>query len=75
MARKQSADYVAADQLAGALQAMVGQLNGRGINVMGATLLPRTDAWRYERYQEATRQEVNAWIRSYAGFDQMKGFV
>ena len=54
--------------------ALVDTLHGRGVQVFGATLLPRTFTKIYDDEREKLRCEINAWIRTSKVFDRVLDF-
>ncbi|WP_180687517.1 SGNH/GDSL hydrolase family protein [Streptomyces gossypiisoli] len=62
------------DQILDGLRTLVGQAHGRGIKVIGATLMPFGGHRGYSADREAVRQEVNAEIRAGRVFDAVVDF-
>lgn len=61
-------------ELITALNQIIERAHERGIIVIGGTITPYEGADYYSAEGEATRQEVNAWIRTSGGFDQVVDF-
>jgi lysophospholipase L1-like esterase len=55
-------------------QQLIDRAHQHGIRVFGGTLTPYEGADYYSDDGEATRQEVNRWIRASAGFDGVVDF-
>jgi len=72
--KKNRKEYATASQISTAIQELVEKMNARRIKVIGTTLTPRMGSMAYEDYHEVTRKELNAWIRSYDGFDHVVSF-
>ncbi|WP_445524350.1 SGNH/GDSL hydrolase family protein [Streptomyces cyslabdanicus] len=62
------------EQITGGLRTLVDQAHARGLKVVGATLMPFEGHRGYTPAQEATRQRVNAQIRSGRVFDAVVDF-
>jgi len=60
--------------ITGAYASLVAQAHAAGIKVYGATLLPIGNSTKYTVANEATRQEVNTWIRTAGNFDAVLDF-
>ena len=60
--------------ITGAYATLVAQAHAAGIKVYGATLLPIGNSTKYTVANEATRQAVNAWIRTPGNFDAVLDF-
>ena len=60
--------------ITGAYATIVAQAHAAGIKVYGATLLPIGNSTKYTVANEATRQAVNAWIRTPGNFDAVLDF-
>lgn len=60
--------------ITGAYATLVSQAHAAGIKVYGATLLPIGNSTKYTVANEATRQAVNAWIRTPGNFDAILDF-
>jgi lysophospholipase L1-like esterase len=69
-----SYEQVTAEQLIAAYRDLVSRARARGIEVFGATLLPIQHSVKDTPQNEATRQEVNAWIRGSGTFDAVIDF-
>jgi lysophospholipase L1-like esterase len=50
---------------------IIDRAHTHGIKVIGATLMPEEGVWLATPQGEATRQSVNAWIRTSQAFDQI----
>lgn len=55
-------------------QQLIGRARARGVQVIGATILPYEGARYYRLEGEAVRQEVNQWIRTAGAFDAVADF-
>ena len=53
---------------------LIARAHARGVKIFGATLLPFKGAWYYTAAGEATREAVNAWIRTSGAFDGVIDF-
>ncbi len=53
---------------------LIAQCHAAGIKIYGATLLPIGNSTKYTVANEATRQAVNAWIRTPGNFDAILDF-
>jgi lysophospholipase L1-like esterase len=60
--------------LIGAYRQIIARAHLRGIKVIGGTLLPFAGSMYYSPAGDKTRQTVNEWIRSGAGFDAIVDF-
>ena len=60
--------------LISALNQIIERAHERGITVIGGTITPYEGADYYSAEGEATRQEVNAWIRASGAFDEVVDF-
>lgn len=69
-----SYEQATAADITGAYASMVAQAHAKGIKVYGATLLPIGNSRKYTVENEATRQAVNAWIRTPGNFDAVLDF-
>jgi len=69
-----SYEHAAASTITNAYATMVAQAHSAGIKVYGATLLPIGNYTKYTVANEATRQAVNAWIRTPGNFDAVLDF-
>ncbi|WP_405860034.1 SGNH/GDSL hydrolase family protein [Streptomyces sp. NBC_01515] len=63
-----------ADRVLAGLRTLVRQAHARGVKVIGATLMPFGNYFRYTAAREAVRQEVNAAIRSGTVYDAVVDF-
>ena len=63
-----------ASTITNAYATIIGQAHTAGIKVYGATLLPIGNSVKYTAANEATRQAVNAWIRTGKAFDAVVDF-
>jgi lysophospholipase L1-like esterase len=61
-------------ELISALNQIIERAHERGITVIGGTITPYEGAMYYSPEGEATRQEVNAWIRTSGAFDEVVDF-
>jgi lysophospholipase L1-like esterase len=66
-------DVSAAEVIAGYEQ-LIAQAHARGLEIIGATLLPFKGAGYYTAEGEAKREAVNAWIRASGAFDGVIDF-
>ena len=69
-----SYEHATAVTITGAYASLVAQAHAAGIKVYGATLLPIGNSTKYTAANEATRQEVNTWIRTAGNFDAVLDF-
>lgn len=69
-----SYEHATAEQLIAAYRDLVARARAQGIKVFGATLLPIQHSVKDTPQNEATRQEVNAWIRGSGTFDAVLDF-
>ena len=69
-----SYEHATAATITGAYATLVAQSHAAGIKVYGATLLPIGNSTKYTAANEATRQAVNAWIRTAGNFDAVLDF-
>jgi lysophospholipase L1-like esterase len=69
-----SREQVPASTITDAYASLVSQAHAAGIKVYGATLLPIGNSTKYTAANEATRQAVNAWIRTPGHFDAVLDF-
>jgi lysophospholipase L1-like esterase len=53
---------------------LIARAHARGVKIFGATLLPFQGAGYYSAAGEATREEVNHWIRTSGAFDGVIDF-
>ena len=65
---------VTAAQIIAGYQRLIAQAHARGLRIFGATLLPFQGAGYYTAAGEATREAVNAWIRTSGAFDGVVDF-
>jgi len=71
------ADVRTPQELIGAYRQLIARAHARGLKIVGATLMPFEGATLpgyYSETKEATRQAVNAWIRSGGAFDGVIDF-
>ena len=61
-------------ELITALDQVIERAHERDITVIGGTITPYEGADYYSSEGEATRQEVNAWIRTSGAFDEVVDF-
>jgi lysophospholipase L1-like esterase len=62
-------------QVIDALSQLSAAAHAKGITVVGATLIPRRGGWGgYDDMKDATREEVNAYIRTSSDFDSVADF-
>jgi lysophospholipase L1-like esterase len=61
-------------ELIAALNQVIERAHERGISVIGGTITPYEGAAYYSAEGEATRQEVNAWIRTSGAYDEVVDF-
>jgi lysophospholipase L1-like esterase len=61
-------------ELIAALNQVIERAHERGITVIGGTITPYEGADYYSPEGEATRQEVNAWIRTSGAYDDVVDF-
>jgi lysophospholipase L1-like esterase len=69
-----SYEHASATTITNAYSSIVAQSHAAGIKVYGATLLPIGNSTKYTVANEATRQEVNTWIRTAGNFDAVLDF-
>jgi lysophospholipase L1-like esterase len=69
-----AAQKVTAAELIMGLEQIIERAHEHGIRVLGATLTPYEGADYYTTQGEATREEVNRWIRSSGAFDGVIDF-
>lgn len=65
---------VTAAQLIAGYRELIGRAHGKGVRIVGGTLLPFKGAFYYTEAGEAVRDEVNAWIRTSGAFDAVVDF-
>jgi lysophospholipase L1-like esterase len=63
-----------AERMINAYRQLIERAHGRGIKVIGATILPYEGSWYFHPEGEAVRQAVNRWIRTGGGFDRVIDF-
>ncbi|MCA9878991.1 MAG: SGNH/GDSL hydrolase family protein, partial [Thermomicrobiales bacterium] len=61
-------------ELIAALNQIIERAHERGLTVIGGTITPYEGAMYYSAAGEATRQEVNTWIRESGAFDHVADF-
>lgn len=66
--------HVAATAITDAYASLIAQAHAAGLKIYGATLLPIGNSTKYTGANEATRQAVNAWIRTPGNFDAFVDF-
>jgi len=69
-----SYEHASATMITDAYTSIIAQAHAAGIKVYGATLLPIGNSTKYTVANEATRQAVNAWIRTPGNFDAVLDF-
>ncbi len=69
-----ASELVTAQELITGLQQIIDRAHQHGIRVFGATLTPYEGAEYYSDDGEATRQDVNRWIRTSGAFDGVFDF-
>ena len=65
---------IASWQIVAGYQQLIAAAHARGLRIFGATLLPFQGAGYYSAAGEATREAVNAWIRTSGAFDGVIDF-
>jgi lysophospholipase L1-like esterase len=70
----QQGTAVTAGQIVAGYQQLIAAAHARGLRIFGATLLPFQGAGYYSAAGEATREAVNAWIRTSGAFDGVIDF-
>jgi lysophospholipase L1-like esterase len=65
---------VTAGQIIAGYQQLIAAAHARGLRIFGGTLLPFQGAGYYSAAGEATREAVNAWIRTSGAFDGVIDF-
>lgn len=70
----QATTAVSARQVISGYQRLIASARGRGLRVLGATLLPFQGARSYTAVAEAKREAVNSWIRASGAFDAVIDF-
>ncbi len=66
--------HVTASAITDAYASLIAQAHAAGLKIYGATLLPIGNSTKYTAANEATRQAVNAWIRTPGHFDAVLDF-
>jgi lysophospholipase L1-like esterase len=69
-----AAEVVSADQVIAGYRQLIERAHARSVKVYGGTILPFEGAMYYHAAGEATRQAVNAWIRTGGAFDGVIDF-
>ena len=69
-----SGTAVSAGQIIAGYRQLIAAAHARGLRIFGATLLPFQGAGYYSAAGEATREAVNAWIRTSGAFDGVIDF-
>ena len=69
-----SAGRVGAARIIAGYEQLIARAHARGLKIFGATLLPFQGAGYYTAAGEATREAVNAWIRTSGAFDAVIDF-
>jgi lysophospholipase L1-like esterase len=72
--RQRPQDRVEAEALIGAYRQIIARAHGRGVRVIGATVLPYKGAFYWTAGGEAARQAVNRFIRTGGAFDGVIDF-
>jgi lysophospholipase L1-like esterase len=72
--REQRGTAVSAGQIIAGYQQLIAAAHARGLRIFGATLLPFRGAGYYSAAGDATREAVNAWIRTSGAFDGVIDF-
>ena len=67
-------DRISADDIIAAYRQIVARAHGRGIRVIGATILPYKGSFYWSAEGEAARQAVNLFIRTSGEFDGVADF-
>ncbi len=67
-------DQVTADALIASLKQVIARAHAHGVRIYGATITPFEGAFYYTVQGEATRQAVNAWIRTGGAYDGVIDF-
>jgi lysophospholipase L1-like esterase len=65
---------VSAARIIAGYRQLIARAHARGVRIFGATLLPFKGAWYYTAAGDATREAVNAWIRTSGAFDGVIDF-
>jgi lysophospholipase L1-like esterase len=65
---------ISAARIIAGYEQLIVQAHARGVRIFGATLLPFQGAGYYTAAGEATREAVNAWIRTSGAFDGVVDF-
>ena len=69
-----SYEHSSATAITDAYASLITQAHAAGLKIYGATLLPIGNSTKYTTANEATRQAVNAWIRTPGHFDAVLDF-
>jgi len=69
-----SGEHPKPEQLIAAYQEIINRAHAKGIKVFGATLLPIQKSYKDTPENEATREDVNIWIRTSGAFDAVFDF-
>ena len=65
---------ISAARIIAGYRQLIAEAHARGVRIFGATLLPFRGAWYYTAAGDATREAVNAWIRTSGAFDGVIDF-
>lgn len=69
-----ASEAVTADEVIAGYRQLIARAHARGVKIYGGTLLPFEGAMYFHAAGEATRQAVNAWIRTSGEFDGVIDF-
>ncbi len=69
-----SYEHSSAPSITDAYATLIAQAHAAGLKIYGATLLPIGNSTKYTTTNEATRQQVNTWIRTPGHFDAFFDF-
>jgi lysophospholipase L1-like esterase len=69
-----ASETVTADDLIGGYRQLIARAHARGVKILAGTLPPFEGAMYFHAAGEATRQAVNAWIRTSGEFDGVIDF-
>ncbi|MDR6625051.1 SGNH/GDSL hydrolase family protein [Caulobacter segnis] len=69
-----ASEAITADELIAGYRQLIARAHARGVKIHGGTLLPFEGAMYFHAAGEATRQAVNAWIRTSGEFDGVIDF-
>ena len=69
-----ASEAVTADELIAGYRQLIARAHARGVKILAGTLLPFEGAMYFHAAGEATRQAVNAWIRTSGEFDGIIDF-